>query len=95
MKLNMTKCVFRVTKGKPLGYVVSSKGIQVDPTKVQDILVFPAPTNEKENSRVFEKIAIHQSIYLSDHTNCEPIFKLLRKPLLRHGTRNANKPSIK
>lgn len=34
VRLNPKKCVFGVTSGKILGYIVSKKGIEVDPTKV-------------------------------------------------------------
>ena len=42
LKLNPTKCTFGVTSGKLLGFVVSKKGIEVDPDKIkaiQDLLV--------------------------------------------------------
>ena len=34
MRLNPSKCAFGVTSGKLLGYVISSRGIEVDPTKI-------------------------------------------------------------
>ena len=33
LRLNPNKCTFRVRSGKLLGFVVSDKGIQVDPAK--------------------------------------------------------------
>ena len=33
MKLNPSKCVFRVTAGKFLGFMVSQRGIKVNPEK--------------------------------------------------------------
>ena len=38
MKLNPSKCVFGVTTGKFLGFMVSQRGIEVNPEKVQAIL---------------------------------------------------------
>ena len=38
MKLNPSKCVFGVTAGKFLGFMVSQRGIEVNPEKVQAIL---------------------------------------------------------
>ena len=38
MKLNPSKCVFRVTAGKFLGFMVSQRGIEVNPEKVWTIL---------------------------------------------------------
>ena len=42
------KCTFGVRSGKLLGFVVSDKGIQVDPVKVKAIQEMPAPRIEKE-----------------------------------------------
>ena len=37
LKLNPCKCTFRVTSGKLLGFVVSDRGIKVDPNKIKAI----------------------------------------------------------
>jgi len=34
MKLNSSKCAFEVTEGKFLGFMVSQRGIEVNPNKV-------------------------------------------------------------
>ncbi|KAL1545422.1 hypothetical protein AAHA92_22151 [Salvia divinorum] len=46
--LNFEKCHFMVTEGIVLGHIVSEKGIQVDPAKVDVIAKLPYPTNQKE-----------------------------------------------
>ena len=38
MKLNPSKCVFGVTTGKFLGFIVSQRGIEVNPEKVRAIM---------------------------------------------------------
>ena len=38
MKLNPSKCVFGVTAEKFLGFMVSQKGIEVNPEKVRAIM---------------------------------------------------------
>jgi hypothetical protein len=38
MKLNPKKCVFGVKKGKFLGCLMSTKGIEANPHKIQAIL---------------------------------------------------------
>ena len=43
MKLNPSKCVFGVTAGKFLGFMVSQRGIEVNPEKVQAILELEPP----------------------------------------------------
>ena len=35
MKLNPSKCIFGVTAGKFLGFMVSQRGIKVNPDKIQ------------------------------------------------------------
>ena len=43
--LNPLKCVFCVTAGCLLGFIVSQSGITVDPLKVQAITKIPPPQN--------------------------------------------------
>ncbi|GLJ30928.1 hypothetical protein SUGI_0616090 [Cryptomeria japonica] len=45
LKLNPKKCVFGVIAGKLLGYIVSHRGIEVDPAKVKAIMDMPPPSN--------------------------------------------------
>lgn len=45
LQLNQKKCTFEVTSGKLLGYIISKKGIEVDPEKVQDIMEMLPPKN--------------------------------------------------
>ena len=37
LKLNPSKCTFWVTIGKLLGFIVSNRGIKVDPAKIKAI----------------------------------------------------------
>ena len=41
LRLNLNKCAFRVTSGKLLGFIVSGRGIEIDPAKVQAIRSIP------------------------------------------------------
>ena len=43
LRLNPPKCTFGVKSGKLLGFIVSQKGIEVDPEKVKAILEMPKP----------------------------------------------------
>ena len=43
LMLNPKKCVFGVTSGKLLGFIVSRRGIEIDPKKVKAILDMPPP----------------------------------------------------
>ena len=48
MKLNPSKCAFGVSLGKFLGFMVSHRGIEANPDKVQAILNMEPPRNIKE-----------------------------------------------
>lgn len=48
LSLNLAKCTFGVRSSKLLGFIVSQKGIEVDPDKVQAIQEIPSPRTEKE-----------------------------------------------
>jgi hypothetical protein len=47
LKLNPEKCVFRVKKGKFLGCLVSTKGIEANPSKIEGILWMELPNSKK------------------------------------------------
>jgi len=79
LRLNPNKCTFGVRSGKLLGFIVSQKGIEVDPDKVRDIREMPAPKIEKQ-VRGFLGRLNYISRFISHMTaTCGPIFKLLRK----------------
>ena len=48
LRLNLNKCTFGVIFGKLLGFVVNSRGIEVDPAKVKATQEIPSPRTEKE-----------------------------------------------
>jgi hypothetical protein len=43
LKLNLTKCSFGVAAGKLLGFLVSARGIEANPEKIQAILKMGKP----------------------------------------------------
>ena len=48
MKLNPSKCVFGVSSGKFLGFMVSQRGIEANPDKIKAILEMTSPKTIKE-----------------------------------------------
>jgi hypothetical protein len=48
MMLNTKKCVFGVSSGKLLSYMVSSRGIDANPKKVEAIEKLQPPQTRKE-----------------------------------------------
>ncbi|XP_042515380.1 uncharacterized protein LOC122089754 [Macadamia integrifolia] len=57
MKLNPIKCVFGVTIGKILGFLVSSKGIEANPDKIHAILEMTSPKTMKEVQKLTGRLA--------------------------------------
>ena len=47
IKLNPKKCVFSVPAGKLLGYMVSARGVEANPEKVQALARMQEPVNIK------------------------------------------------
>ena len=79
LKLNPTKCTFGTTYGKLLGFIVSRKGIEVDPDKIKAIQNLPPPRTQKEVRDFFGKLN-YISRFISQMTaKCDIIFKLLKK----------------
>jgi hypothetical protein len=57
LKLNPEKCVFRVKKGKFLGCLVSTKGIEANPNKIEAILRMEPPNTKKGAQRLAGRLA--------------------------------------
>ncbi|XP_021839912.2 uncharacterized protein [Spinacia oleracea] len=79
LRLNPQKCMFGVTSGKLLGFVVSQDGIKVDSDKVKAIQELPPPKTEKEIRGFLGRIQYISRFISQLTTRCEPIFKLLKK----------------
>ena len=56
LKLNPAKCTFGAIFGKLLGFVVSKKGIKIDPDKVWAIQDLPPPRTQKEVKSFMERL---------------------------------------
>ncbi|KAH9792469.1 hypothetical protein KPL71_004135 [Citrus sinensis] len=57
MKLNSEKCAFRVESRKFLGFIVSHRGIEANPEKIQAIVQMRSPRNLKEIQSLTGKLA--------------------------------------
>ncbi|XP_050263915.1 uncharacterized protein LOC126708147 [Quercus robur] len=57
MKLNPSKCAFGVSSGKFLGFMVSHRGIEANPDKIQAILDMKPPQNTKEIQSLTGRVA--------------------------------------
>ena len=78
LKLQASKCSFLVKEIKYLGYIISDKGIQTDPTKVSAIVDAPSPTNVKQLQAFLGSIGFYRRFLPKFSTIVEPLNLLLR-----------------
>ena len=79
MKLNPSKCVFRVTAGKFLGFMMSQRGIEVNPKKVRAILELEIPRTMKAVQSLNGKVAALNKFISKATDKCLPFFRILKK----------------
>ena len=79
MKLNPSKCAFRVSSGKFLGFMVSQRGIEANPDKIQAILNMEPSKNVKEVQSLIGRVAALNRFVSKATDKCLPFFKVLRK----------------
>ena len=79
LKLNPAKCTFGVTYGKLLRFIISKKGIEVDPDKIKAIQNLPPPHTQREVRGFFGRLNYISCFILQMTAKCNPIFKLLKK----------------
>ena len=90
MKLNPSKCAFRVVLGKFLGFMVSQKGIKANPKKVRAILDMTSPKIVKEVQKLIESIVALNKFISKVTDKCLPFFKTLKQASL--GLTNVRQP---
>ena len=70
LKLNPEKCVFGVKKEKFLGCLVSTKGIEANPSTIEAILRMEPPRTRKGVQRLIGRLAsLHRFISRSSERN--------------------------
>ena len=79
MKLNPSKCAFGVTAGKFLGFMVSQRGIEVNPEKVKATMELAPPKTVKEVQSLNSKIVALNRIVSQETDKCLPFFHSLKK----------------
>ena len=70
MKLNPTKCAFRVLAEKFLGFIVNSRGIEANPDKIKSLLDMQSPSNTKEIQRLTRRIAAPSRFVSRSNDKC-------------------------
>jgi hypothetical protein len=78
-KLNPEKCVFGVPSGKLLGFMVSHRGIEANPTKVDAIRRMNRPTGKKDMMKLTGMMVALGRFISKLGGKGLPFFKLLKK----------------
>jgi hypothetical protein len=78
-KLNPDKCVFGVSAGKLLGFLVSHRGIEAKPEKIKEIETMRPPARIKDVQKLIGPLAALSNFISRLAKRVLPFFKLLRK----------------
>jgi hypothetical protein len=79
MMLNPTKCVFGVPAGQLLGFIVSHRGIEVNPDKIKAILEISWPNDLKDVQRLTGCMAAVSRFISYLGEKALPLYKLMKK----------------
>ena len=74
-----SKCVFVVSSGKFLGFIVSQRGIKANPDKIKAIMEVKCPKTVKEVQKLIGKVAALNRFVSRAIDKCLPFFKVLKK----------------
>jgi hypothetical protein len=77
-KLNLEKCIFSIRKGQLLGRMVSKRGIQANPQKIEALRRMQPPSSRKEVQRLTGRIASLNRFISKAAERSLPFFKVLR-----------------
>ena len=78
MKLNPDKCTFALGAGKFLGFLVSQRGIEANPEKIQAILDMHPPRTIRDVQRLTGRLAALRRFISKLAERCLPFFNTLR-----------------
>ncbi|XP_050222507.1 uncharacterized protein LOC126672596 [Mercurialis annua] len=79
LKLNPEKCVFGVPAGKFLGYMVSQRGIEANPDKIEAVLKMTPPRSIHEVQKLNGRITALGRFMSCSAKRCLPFFKTLKQ----------------
>jgi hypothetical protein len=78
LRLNPEKCVFGVCQGKILGYLVSHRGIEANPSKIQAIINMTPPQSARDVQRLTGRLAALNRFIPKSAERSLPFLKTLR-----------------
>ena len=79
MKLDPSKCAFRVASGKFLRFMVSYRGIEANPKNIKAILDMKPPQNIKEVQSLTGRVAALNRFVSKATDKCLPFFRVLKR----------------
>ena len=79
LRLNASKCSFGVGSGKFLGYMVTYRGIEVNPDQIKAIRDLKLPRNAKEVQKLTGMIAALNRFISKSADRCRPFYLLINK----------------
>ena len=79
LRLNASKCLFGVGLGKFLGYMVTHRGIEVNPDQIKAINNLRSPRNPKEVQKLTGMTAALNRFISRSADRCRPFFMLINK----------------
>ena len=77
LRFNASKCSFGMGSGKFLGYMVTHRGIEVNPNQVKAINNLQPPQSPKEVQKLTEIIAALNRFISRSADRCRPFFLLM------------------
>jgi hypothetical protein len=78
LRLNPENCVFGVRHGKILGYLVSHRGSEANPTKIQAIMNMAPPQSTEDVQRLTGRLAALNRFISKSAERSLPFLKMLR-----------------
>lgn len=79
IKLNPSKCAFKDSLRKFLGFMVNQWGIKANPNKIKAIMEMEALQTVKEVQRLIRKIVTFNYFVSRATVRCLPFFQILKK----------------
>ena len=79
MKLNPAKCAFEVSASRFLGFMMTQRGIEANPTQLQAILESPAPSSKKGIQQLTSRLAALGRFISRFIDRLKPFFSILKE----------------
>lgn len=78
LRLNASKCAFGVGSGKFLGFLVTNRGIEADPTQIRAVQKLKQPSSAKDVQHLAGMAAALNRFISRSSDHCRPFFQALK-----------------